>query len=194
MGALALLFGYNNLRCRMSHGLARSPCATAGTRRPTRSSTRVSSTGSPPAVTPSSATCAGIACASSPAPPSAPKRGSRTSSPSGKPTPQRVVLVSFPHPGMRLPAIVTSTCRDVTTGKTLLCVYVPTTPVPTSGFFLIVPEEDTTELNWDIQQTLQAIISGGLTAPPEVTYYRAAMSAGEGRDVSGSHTYVQPTS
>jgi uncharacterized membrane protein len=95
--------------------------------------------------------------------------------PSGQPKPQRVVLVSFPHPGMRLPAIVTSTCRDIATGKTLLCVYVPTTPVPTSGFFLIVPEEDATELNWDIQQTLQAIISGGLTAPPQVSYYGAGL-------------------
>jgi uncharacterized membrane protein len=98
--------------------------------------------------------------------------------PGDKPTPQRVVLVSFPHPGMRLPAIVTSTCRDVATGKTLLCVYVPTTPVPTSGFFLMVPEEEATELNWDIQQTLQAIISGGLTAPPNVSYYRPATVPG----------------
>jgi uncharacterized membrane protein len=97
--------------------------------------------------------------------------------PTGKPTPQRVVLVAFPHPGMRLPAIVTSSCRDGTTAKTILCVYVPTTPIPTSGFFLMVPEEDVTELNWDVQQTLQAIISGGLTAPPEVTYYRTALAA-----------------
>jgi uncharacterized membrane protein len=94
------------------------------------------------------------------------------SKPSGQASPQRVVLVSFPHPGMRLPAIVTSTCRDVATGKTLLCVYVPTTPVPSSGFFLIVPEEEATELNWNIQQTLQAIISGGLTAPPDISYYQ----------------------
>src|SRR5262245_34939667 len=91
--------------------------------------------------------------------------------PSGQATPQRVVLVSFPHPGMRLPAIVTSTCRDIATEKTLLCVYVPTTPVPSSGFCLIVPEEDVTELNWNVQQTLQAIISGGLTAPPDISYY-----------------------
>jgi uncharacterized membrane protein len=91
--------------------------------------------------------------------------------PSGKATPQRVVLVSFPHPGMRLPAIVTSTCRDIATEKTLLCVYVPTTPVPSSGFFLIIPEEEVTELNWNVQQTLQAIISGGLTAPPNISYY-----------------------
>jgi uncharacterized membrane protein len=91
--------------------------------------------------------------------------------PNGQAKAQRVVLVSFPHPGMRLPAIVTSTCRDVATEKTLLCVYVPTTPVPGSGFFLIVPEEEATDLNWDMQQTLQAIFSAGLTAPPNISYY-----------------------
>lgn len=85
--------------------------------------------------------------------------------------PQRLVLIAFPHPGMRLPAFVTSTCRDIKTQKTLLCVYVPTTPVPTSGFFLMVPEEEATELNWTTEQTLQAIISGGLTAPPDVSYF-----------------------
>ena len=71
--------------------------------------------------------------------------------PSGQPTPQRVVLVPFPHPGMRLPAIVTSSCRDVATNKQLLCLYIPTTPIPTSGFFLMTPEEDVTELNWDVE-------------------------------------------
>lgn len=85
--------------------------------------------------------------------------------------PQRIVLVPFPHPGMRLPAIVTSTCKDINTGRNLLCVYVPTTPVPTSGYFLMIPEEEATELNWDVQQTIQAIISGGLTVPPMVSYF-----------------------
>ena len=44
---------------------------------------------------------------------------------------QRVVLVPFPHPGMKAPAFVTSECTDISTGETILCVYVPTTPVPT---------------------------------------------------------------
>src|SRR5262249_39204133 len=79
--------------------------------------------------------------------------------PPGQPMTYRMVLVPFPHTGMRLPAFVTSTCTDVTTGKALLCVYVPTTPVPASGFFLMLPEEEATELNWDVQQTLQTIIS-----------------------------------
>jgi uncharacterized membrane protein len=96
----------------------------------------------------------------------------------GRQRPQRAVLVAFPHPGMRVPAFVTGTCRDVETQKVILCVYVPTTPVPTSGFFLLVPEDEVTELNWTPEQTLQAIISAGLTAPPEVVYFRTGSVAG----------------
>lgn len=95
-------------------------------------------------------------------------------------SPQRMVLVPFPHPGMRLPAIVTSSCKDLKTDRTLLCVYVPTTPVPTSGFFLMIPEDEVTDLNWDVQQTLQAIISGGLTAPPVVSYFSTKDSLQQG--------------
>lgn len=95
---------------------------------------------------------------------------------------QRVVLVPFPHPGMKAPAFVTSSCRDAATQRTLLCVYVPTTPVPTSGYFLLFPEEDVTELNWTYEQALQAIISGGLTSPEVVSYYPASVdrSSSEG--------------
>ncbi len=96
----------------------------------------------------------------------------------GQTRPQRVVLVEFPHPGMKVPAFVTATCRDIDTQKVLLCVYVPTTPVPTSGYFLLVPEEDVTELNWSPEQTLQTIVSAGLTVPPEVRYFRPRPVAG----------------
>ena len=54
---------------------------------------------------------------------------------------KRVVLVQFPHPGMKAPAFVTGECRDAQTGKTILSVYVPTTPVPTSGYMLLVEQE-----------------------------------------------------
>ena len=90
---------------------------------------------------------------------------------------QRVVLVPFPHPGVKAPAFVTSTCEDVATGKTIVCVYVPTTPVPTSGYMLMYPEEEVTEVSWDLNETLQAIVSGGLTVPPRVEYYPVAGSA-----------------
>jgi uncharacterized membrane protein len=89
----------------------------------------------------------------------------------GQQRPQRLVLIKFPHPGVKLPAFVTAECRDIDTQKVLLCVYVPTTPVPTSGFFLLVPEDEVTDLNWNTEQTLQAIMSGGLATPPMVSYF-----------------------
>jgi uncharacterized membrane protein len=95
----------------------------------------------------------------------------------GKERPQRVVLVPFPHPGTRSPAFVTSTCRDIETQKVLLCVYVPTAPIPASGFLLLVPEEDVTEPAWTSEQAMQTIVSAGLTVPPEIRYFptRAAL-------------------
>ena len=83
---------------------------------------------------------------------------------------KRVVLVEFPHPGMKAPAFVTGETIDVETGRTILCVYVPTTPVPTSGYMLMVEQDDVVELNWDLEETLQAIVSGGITVPQRVTY------------------------
>ncbi len=88
----------------------------------------------------------------------------------GKQRSQRVVLIPFPHPGMKAAAFVTATCRDIETQKVLLCVYVPQSPLPTNGFLLVVPEEEATELNWGPDQTLQTLISGGFTAPEEISY------------------------
>lgn len=86
---------------------------------------------------------------------------------------QRVVLVEFPHPGIRVPAFVTATCRDESTGKTILCVYVPTTPIPTSGYMLLVPEDKVTDLDWSLEQTIQAVVSFGITAPERVRYHES---------------------
>jgi uncharacterized membrane protein len=105
----------------------------------------------------------------------------------GQLRPQRVVLVPFPHPGMKVPAFVTGSCRDIETGKVILCVYVPTTPVPTSGYYLLVPEEEVTEPRWTPEETLQAIISGGLTAPAEVRYF-ANRSTAEAKLLAAHNT------
>ena len=81
-----------------------------------------------------------------------------------------MVLVEFPHPGIKAPAFVTGECTDELTGKTILSVYVPTTPVPTSGYMLLIPQENVIDLNWDLEETLQAIVSGGISLPKTVTY------------------------
>ncbi len=92
----------------------------------------------------------------------------------------RVVLIEFPHPGCKAPAFVTSECIETNTGETILSVYVPTTPIPTSGYMLLVPEKEVTPLDWNIQETIQAIVSGGLTVPDRVRYNRLPDSFDEG--------------
>jgi uncharacterized membrane protein len=106
---------------------------------------------------------------------------------------QRAVLVTFPHPGMKAPAFVTATCRDIETKKVLLCVFIPTSPMPVSGFLLLVPEEEVTELDWGPEQTLQAIISVGLTAPPEVRYLSSRPAADMIPAAGGVACEVSPT-
>jgi uncharacterized membrane protein len=111
---------------------------------------------------------------------------------------QRAVLVPFPHPGMKAAAFVTATCRDVDTQMVILCVFVPTGPVPASGFFLLVPETEVTELNWSAEQTLQAILSVGLTAPREVRYFNNSHAGetqpGAARVTSGTPALPQDDS
>lgn len=94
---------------------------------------------------------------------------------------KRVVLVEFPHPGTKVPAFVTRSVVDERTGQTILCLYVPTTPIPTSGYLILVPEEDVVELDWNINETLQAVISGGLTAPDHIDYFGKSPGTVAGR-------------
>jgi uncharacterized membrane protein len=85
---------------------------------------------------------------------------------------QRVVLVDFPHPGSKALAFVTRTLADAATGKAILCVCVLTGVVPPSGFTLYVPEEDVTDVDWTVNQALQAILSGGITTPSVIHFTR----------------------
>lgn len=48
-------------------------------------------------------------------------------------------------------------------------VYVPTTPNPTSGFFLMMPKRDVVELEMTVDEALKYIISMGVVAPPPHT-------------------------
>jgi uncharacterized membrane protein len=47
-----------------------------------------------------------------------------------------------------------------------LSVYVPTTPNPTSGFFLLMKRSDVVELTMSVDQALKYVISMGVVAPP----------------------------
>ncbi len=59
----------------------------------------------------------------------------------------------------------TSTYFDVVTGHELYNIFLPTTPNPTSGMFVLVPKEDTIILDISIEEALKLIISGGILSP-----------------------------
>ena len=84
---------------------------------------------------------------------------------------KRVVLVPFPHPGSRSLGLVTNSLRDVTTGRTILTVCVLTGVMPPAGFTLFVPEDSVTNIAWSVNETLQSIISGGITAPSTIHFF-----------------------
>ena len=85
--------------------------------------------------------------------------------------PQRVVLVPFPHPGSKALAYVTKSIRDADTQRTILCVCVLTGVLPPAGFTLFVPEEEVVDVDWTVNEMLQAILSGGITAPDLIRYH-----------------------
>jgi uncharacterized membrane protein len=50
-----------------------------------------------------------------------------------------------------------------------LAVFVPTTPNPTSGFFLLVPQHEVQTLDVSVDEAIKMIISGGIVSPPSRT-------------------------
>ncbi len=93
--------------------------------------------------------------------------------PGGGPTFKRVVLVEFPHPGTKALALVTRSLTDSDTGRAILCVWVVTGMMPPAGFTLFVPEAEVIDVDWTVQEALQIILSGGITAPAAIRYRSA---------------------
>lgn len=82
---------------------------------------------------------------------------------------RQAVLVQFPRPGVWTIAFVTGKPGgDVANHLSgdYLSVYVPTTPNPTGGYFLMLPRADVVELDMSVDEALKYIISMGVVAPP----------------------------
>jgi uncharacterized membrane protein len=82
---------------------------------------------------------------------------------------REAVLVQYPRPGSWTLAFVTGKPGGEVAQHLrgdMLSLYVPTTPNPTSGFFLMVPKADVIELEMSVDQALKYIISMGVVAPP----------------------------
>ena len=82
---------------------------------------------------------------------------------------RQALLVQYPRTGSWTIAFLTGTPGgDVVNHLTEdhVSVYVPTTPNPTSGFFLMLPRSEVIELDMDVDEALKYIISMGVVAPP----------------------------
>jgi len=77
---------------------------------------------------------------------------------------QTVVLVEYPRKGIYSVGFVTSEQADEVrkkTGKKCVCVFIPTTPIPTGGFLIVVPEEEVIKLDMSVADGFKYIISLG---------------------------------
>lgn len=81
---------------------------------------------------------------------------------------RKVLLVRYPHPSSWTLAFQTGEgSREIRdkTGREVVSVFVPTTPNPTSGFFLIVPRDEVIELDISVDEGLKMLLSVGVVAP-----------------------------
>jgi uncharacterized membrane protein len=85
---------------------------------------------------------------------------------------QRVVLIAFPHPGVKTVGLIMRTFRDANDGRELAAVFVPTTPNPTGGYLEIVPMDQLTPTDWSVDQAMAFVLSGGAVAPERIAFER----------------------
>ena len=81
---------------------------------------------------------------------------------------RRVVLIEYPRKDIWSLGFQTnealSAAREAS-GKELISVFVPTTPNPTSGFIIMLPAEDITQLDITVEDGFKFIISMGVIVP-----------------------------
>ncbi len=81
---------------------------------------------------------------------------------------QTVVLIEYPRPGIYSLGFITSEQHSEMQMKTrekVVCVFIPTTPNPTSGFLVLLPEEQITKLEMSVADAIRFIISLGSISP-----------------------------
>jgi uncharacterized membrane protein len=82
----------------------------------------------------------------------------------------RVVVIEYPRKNLFAIAFTTGESRGLITealDRKLVNCFIPTTPTPTSGVFIMVPEEDAVELDMSIEEGFKLVMSAGLVNPSE---------------------------
>jgi Uncharacterized conserved protein len=88
---------------------------------------------------------------------------------------RQVVLLEYPRRGIFAIGFVTGVTEGEVqnlTDDTVINIFVPTTPNPTSGFLLFIPKRDLVVLDMTVEEGIKMVISGGIVTPPD----RSALS------------------
>jgi len=81
---------------------------------------------------------------------------------------RKVVLIPYPRAGLWSMGFLTSENLGEISSKTgvvAVCVFIPTTPNPTSGFIVIVPRSEVIELSMSVDAAMKMIVTLGVVAP-----------------------------
>ena len=88
----------------------------------------------------------------------------------------RVVFIEWPRPGFKALGFVTGHLQSPAEERTVLVVYVPTVPNPTSGNLAFVLEEDIVETEMSVEEAMKVVFSGGIVLPDDMRVtYRAGL-------------------
>ena len=80
----------------------------------------------------------------------------------------RVVLLDFPRDGVKSIGFVTAMYKDPK-GKPMVAIYIPTSPVPTSGFLALVATDKVITTNLTVDDAMKIVISGGVLTPEQIS-------------------------
>jgi len=81
---------------------------------------------------------------------------------------KQVVLLEYPRRGIYCLGFLTSELPSQmapNTQERFFNIYLPTTPLPTSGYFVMVPEKDIKKVDISVKEAMSMIISGGIVQP-----------------------------
>lgn len=86
----------------------------------------------------------------------------------GKQVFNKVVLVEYPRKSVYVIGFVTGECKGEVQERTaarLINVFIPTTPNPTSGMLVLIPDNEIIYLNMSVEEGLKLIVSAGVFVP-----------------------------
>ena len=99
---------------------------------------------------------------------------------------REVVLLEYPRKGIWVIGFVTGATKGEVQNiskETLINVFVPTTPNPTSGFLLFIPRGDAIKLDMGVEDAVKMVVSGGIVTPEDTKSDRKAVALTKAKTV-----------